>query len=220
MNPLPRVQQTRRTHAIRAALLGALALASHATAEITTFLNDEAGWLAAAGAVTTIDFVERSTPPGGIEHLYYNHYEPLGVLLTYPGGLDPSVPWWRRFDSTLPSFGPLLRDNGGLLYPVNTTGILGFRFDQPIHAFALVPLAISGGADTYFSLWLGGRFIGNRNLYTSQSSHRGLYSDEPFDEVRLNYQFSLDNIYFQTVPAPGVLAAMAIAMPVVRRRRR
>ncbi|MCX5650571.1 MAG: hypothetical protein NTU45_04165 [Planctomycetota bacterium] len=227
MNTLPRTPEFHRMHAICAALLAACALTPNATAAITRFNNNEAGWRAAAGTVTTIDFVDdNSAPPGGIENIYYDRYASLGVRLDYPFGFpsdfDHSIPFWRRYDSTVPGFGTNLRDNGGLMQFVNAlNGTLTFRFDQPIRAFAILPTI--GGTASMFSLFREGQWLGSKTIdgpNQNPYSHRGIYSDEPFDEVRLISQSEVDNIYFQTVPAPGVLAAIAIAMPMVGRRRR
>jgi hypothetical protein len=203
--------------ALTSSLVGsfaAFAAATHSFAEITPYVNNESGWLTAAGAVTTVDFVENS-PPG---YVYFDHYAASGVIFTRGGEpFNPAVPWWYRFDRTTDFFGPLISDNGGIASAVSQFP-LGLRFTAPIHAFAFKPLDLIGPWG--LTLYRSGVQIGGLVLGGLGPTHRGFYSDEAFDEVRFNGARYLDNIYFQTVPAPGVLAAIAIAMPMVGRRRR
>ncbi len=214
MNTLPRIPRPCQLRAIGFALLGASALSSHAAAAITTYINDEAGWLAAAGLVTTIDFVE-DTSPGWI---YFDHYAPVGVLLSHATPLDPTVAWWYRFDSGSPAGGSQLHDDGGL-WAFSSAPPLAFRFAEAIHAFAHLPMLNDGGADV--QLLREGQHIGWASLFGGPSgTHRGVYSTEVFDEVRFVNRWYIDDIYFQTIPAPGALAVLALAMPLVGRRRR
>jgi hypothetical protein len=194
-------------------LCGALLASSFAHAEITIFNNDFAGWQAAAGQVTTVDFVEDS-PPGFV---YFDHYASSGVLLHYQFPFDPTVPFWYRYDSTSAPFGAWLHDNGGISSGIDVP--LGFRFTEAIHAFAFLPPSNADGL--YLNLYREGVAIGGVVFQTAPwGTTRGVYSSEAFDEVRVSGNPRLDDIYFQTIPAPGALAVSALAMPLVARRRR
>jgi hypothetical protein len=194
-------------------LCGALLASSFAHAEITIFNNDFAGWQAAAGQVTTVDFVEDS-PPGFV---YFDHYASSGVLLHYQFPFDPTVPFWYRYDSTSAPFGAWLHDNGGVSSGIDVP--LGFRFTEAINAFAFRPPGNLGGSNVV--LYREGVTVGSAQIQQSPfGTPKGFYSSESFDEIRFVGTTRLDDIYFQTIPAPGALAVLALAMPLVGRRRR
>ncbi|MBI1304360.1 MAG: hypothetical protein GC172_11335 [Phycisphaera sp.] len=185
-----------------------------ANAEITIYNNDFAGWQAVAGQFTTVDFVEDSQPG----FVYFDHYASLGVLLHYEFPFDPAVPFWYRYDTTNSPYGAWLHDNGGILSTGNAPP-LRFRFTEAIHAFAALPPTNS--TILQLSLYRKGVAIGGVLFQSAPwGTTRGVYSSEAFDEVRFVGNWQIDDIYFQTIPSPGALAVLALAMPLVGRRRR
>jgi hypothetical protein len=190
------------------ALGAALLTTPIARAEITKFVNDFDGWQAAASSFTTVDFVENA-PPASV---LFDHFIDYGVLLHRPGSFNPAIPYWGRFTNQDSNY---IHDAGGLAAAVPHA----FRFLAPIHAFAYLPLSYGGGDAV--SLYLGGNFVANVvDPGQPIGLFRGLHSTSAFDEVRFSSILYLDDIYFQTVPAPGALALIALAAPLAGTRRR
>lgn len=195
------------------ATCGTLFACFSANAEITVFTNDFAGWKAVAGPFTTVDFVE-DVPPGFV---YFDHYASSGVLLHYQFPFNPAVPFWYRYDSTSAPYGAWLHDNGGLSSGIDVP--LGFRFTEAIHAFAFLPPGNEHGSSVV--LYRDGVAIGVAGFGQAPwGTTKGVHSSEAFDEIKFVGAWKLDDIYFQTIPAPGALAVLALAMPLVGRRRR
>ncbi len=191
------------------ALGAALLTTPIARAEITTFVNDFAGWQAAAGQFTTVDFIEE----GPSSLVLFDHFAVSGVLLHRTGYFDPALPYWYRFTDEIPQSN--LHDSGGL----SAQDPHAFRFLAPIHAFAYLPQ--TSGAGDSMGLYMGGVLVDIvLDLAQPIGVFRGVYSTVAFDEVRFSAKRFLDDIYFSTIPAPGALAVLALAMPLVGRRRR
>ncbi len=196
------------TSSARCAALVATQLAS---ATITTFTNDQAGWESAAGQFTTVDFVE-DAPAAPV---LFDHFVDSGVLLHRTGFFDRAVPYWYRFTNESQGAGQHLHDAGGL----SSADPQAFRFLIQIHAFAYLPLTNDGTA--IVALFREGVLLSNVYfIYNQVGVPRGIYSTESFDEVRFAGNLYLDNIYFSTIPAPGALAVAALTVPILRRRRR
>ena len=183
-------------------LCGSLAAAGVTSAGFVEFENDQAGWLAAAGVPTTIDFVLPESA------FLTDQYEHLGV--SFPQGNDVAFPWTG-----------FLTDGWGVEGSPFTFGDMIVQWDQPLYAIGcdfagLLKLELySGDTLLYTSTILG---------VTGLGQFGGIVSTVPFDRVRIwdpsDNGFALDNIHFVSVPAPAVAALLALAGWTPRRRRR
>jgi hypothetical protein len=180
-------------------------------AEISLFVNDFAGWQAAAGPFTTVDFVE-DAPAAPV---LFNHFANFGVLLNKTGYFDPALPYWYRFTNESGGEGPFLRDAGGL----SSASDQGFRFLAPVNSFGYLPLTTDSGS--FFHLFLAGAYLGTAGGAGQPiGAFRGIYSTVAFDEVRFASMRYLDNIYFSTIPTPGIIPLLTLAATFGGRRRR
>lgn len=199
----------------RIGALAAICVAPLAHASITQFVNNEAGWLVAAGAVTTVDCVEES--PNIYDFLRFDHFAAAGLLLSLnSGNFDHELALWVRFSSSAPQIGASLSDDGGLFVYTFPDRPIEFRFLQPIHAFAVLPPDHDGVG--LYSLFREGQPVGTGAFYATGSYHNGLYSTEAFDEIRFDSMQVIDNVYFQTIPAPGALSLIGLAAGRAGRR--
>ena len=196
-----------------AAFSAALLAAPRAGAEITFFLNDFAGWQAAAGPFTTVDFVENA-PAAPV---LFNHFESFGVLLHKTGYFDPALPWWGRITSETYGYGSMLHDAGGLAsMPANPHC---FRFLAPVHSFGYLPLMNEGGS--FFYLYLEDTLVAVvDDPWHPIGDFRGVHSTVAFNEVRFAALTRVGDIYFSTIPAPGVIPLLTLAAALGGRRRR
>jgi hypothetical protein len=201
-------------HVISSTAFGAALLAApRAGAEITVFVNDFAGWQAAAGPFTTVDFVENA-PAAPV---LFNHYESFGVLLHKSGYFDPALPWWGRITNETDFYGSMLHDAGGLASMPSSPHC--FQFLAPVHSFGYLPLMNSPG--DIFGLFHEGALVAVVNDYGQPiGAFRGVHSTVAFDEVRFAALTRVDDIYFSTIPAPGVISMLTLATALGRRRRR
>ena len=191
------------------AVLTACSAAGVASAAVTIYENDFAGWSAAAGPATSIGFTEypQGTP-------ITDQYELLGVTF---GGYAQSGP----FSDPMVLFGDgVLQDGAGLR---GNPGI-ELMFSEPMRAvgvdfpgFIRISL-FSGGTLVFHSLDFGGMPLGNFG---------GIVSEIAFDRVVLwqpqNGTVFIDTLYFATVPTPGaalpLVAALLGRLSHQRRRR-
>lgn len=201
-------------HAISSAAFGAALLAApRAGAEITVFVNDPSGWQAAAGPFTTVDFVENA-PAAPV---LFNHYESFGVLLHKSGYFDPALPWWGRITNETDVYGSMLHDAGGLASMPSSPHC--FQFLAPVHSFGYLPLMNGGGSPYY--LYLKDTLVAIvDDPWQPIGAFRGVRSTVAFDEVRFAALTRVDDIYFSTIPAPGVISMLTLATALGRRRRR
>ncbi len=183
-------------------------------ASITLFQNNLAGWQAAVGQSTTLDFVEEGA--GG--YVLFDHFASVGVLLHFPVPFDPAVGYWYRFTNEQSSH---LSDAGGIATSTSPPFPLSFRFLTPTHGFAFRHLDNQGSLGASFTLWNNGAQVGAGYFQDGPTGPtHGLYSTAQFDELRFTYgMVYLDNIYFQTTPAPSAIALLALAAPFGSRRR-
>jgi hypothetical protein len=196
--------------------LSAALLASPASASVVTYFNDYAGWSAAAGPTTMIDFV----PPGGTAQVVPgDFYQDLGVTLSGYWTNNP-VAW-----SLLPLGGSSSdgwhgRPSG---FPPQVMGAL--NFSEPIQAFAVDQVVASQMGVSFF---LGGVFISTVYIAVPQGQWNqnhffGWRTDFAFDRVVIEpggINGGADNVYFSTIPAPGAVALGVIATLAAERRRR
>ena len=193
--------QIRPIH-IAAATAACVLLSTTAQAALQEF-EDKAEWVDAVGGdFTTIDFT--GFPAGTIITDQYQH---LGVDFVS--------------DSQDRISGPI---NG---YPNDLWGLRGFTdvtlaFSSPIQWFAM-----DFPGDMRVELTLRGEHVANSGWFgMSGAGHfGGVISDQPFDGVRLldpvANTVDLDDIHFgPPIPAPGALAALALAGLAPRGRRR
>ena len=187
--------------------LGALALPTPlARADFIEYEQNFAGWLAAAGSYTTITFMGYSDGT-----LVTNQYSSLGVMFT-SADIDTI---------SGPSSFVYPQDGWGL----DGNAIIELTFAQPITAVGwhfpgiLKATFYLGQAQVAFDVQSG--FSGNAANFT------GFAGDLQFDRIRLfsdNFpqgNVNLDNLYFQTIPTPGVgVALIGLAFTRPQRRRR
>ena len=183
-------------------------LAAPLDASITTFLDQKASWLSAAGPTTFLDFI----PANGQQQVVPNDtYAGLGLTLdSAPAGFQLSL-------SSLSEF----QDGWGLV--VQNAFSPNFSFAQPIDAFALDMFKSPTGFVTCL-FYSGGVIVGTSTITVPINSfagyhHFGWTTDFQFDQVTVA-MFGVDNIYFPTIPAPPVVAILALTGLGLRRRRR
>lgn len=159
--------------------------------------NAQPDWQAAAGPTTFIGFTEYA--PGTTITDQYAH---LGVLF---GAGDPDF--------------ITVGDNGIL----NALTVADLRFTEPIHAFA-----VNMQSATRFKFYLGDTLVAEP-LGSYGIGFVGFTADFAFDRVVLwNYPqppplftwIFIDDIHFQTIPAPGAMALFGAAVLGIGRRRR
>ena len=182
-------------------------------ASITTFVDDKAGWAAAAGPYVKLDFV--ITPPDQQVPADY-WYPKYGITLAskhVPLGCD-----WYLFQ------------NGGSLDGWVSEAAGGFNpdpqsliFDTPRYAFAEEEWATF--LDTVgMSFYLGNQLVGVSMLQVDVFGPAGVHffgwkTSFAFDRIVFLHDDPIDNMYFD-IPAPGVLATLAGAGLLGRSSRR
>jgi hypothetical protein len=191
------------------AVLTACSAAGVASAAVTIYENDFAGWSAAAGPATNIGFTEypQGTP-------ITDQYELLGVTF---GGYAQSGPFGEPF---------VLFGDGFLQDGVGLRGNPGIEliFSEPMRA---VGVDFPGGIR--FKAYLGDTLIFQSFTFGGMplGNFGGFVSDTPFDRVILwmpqNGNVFIDTLYFATVPTPGaalpLVAALLGRLSHQRRRR-
>lgn len=186
----------RRRLARMTALTSVLATTAAARGGFIEFLDDEAGWLAAAGRFTTITFTE--LPKNTI---VTDHYADLGILFT-------------DANDNIDFGGAFVNDLWGL----DGNGDINVVFDTPQAWIAVdFPGAIA------FQLFRNGELIYSGGWGPSGFGHFfGIVSTtELFDAARIIDplgQAEIDDLHFG-VPAPGALWVLA-GMGVIGRGRR
>ena len=177
-----------------------------------TITNTLADWQALAGPnVTFIGFGEAPPPyPQTLTTQY------ASVGLTDPEPNDTMLGWvsdWSVDHVVL---------LGAPLMGVHVPSTITLAFSSPIHA-----VAVSYGPSTQFvDLLLGDTVVAaDVALPTFSSGVGGLYSTLAFDRYvlkpnnQLNGAAFIDDLWFESVPSPGVLYLLGVAIMAARRRR-
>jgi hypothetical protein len=186
------------------ASLVASVVVSSSSAQVIQYDDDFAGWSAAAGPYTTIDFV--GFPVNTFITTQYSH---LGAVFTNFGG--PEV----------------VRPFSMFAYPQDGYGVDGnfgieILFSEPMravgmHAPGFFEIQLFSGDEMIFdsTVLFGGQgpnFFGG--VASVQTFDRMRFVSGPVDDVYT------DNIYFSTVPGPAVGVVIFCGALVGRRRRR
>lgn len=185
---------------------------SQGYASITGFVNQLDAWRAAAGATTTVDFVE----PGPASWLLADHYISQGVTLDLSWAPTSISASWNRLTNDSPGYAGQFHDNGGLLgYAKGFNPALAFIFSEPIYSFAVTATTYSG-QPFYFYFYLGDEQVGFFNYRYSIDTLGGV-STVPFDRVATSMG-RVDDIHFGVVPAPST--AILLLLSTCARRSR
>ena len=173
--------------------IAALGVCLSASADVTKFTGNYGAWASAAGPHSTITFAEFQY------QAITTQYSDLGVLFTAD-----------ELNSTLLSPPTFPEDGWGM----DGNTIIELTFAEPIHAIGFHHPAYIG-----FVLWSGPNVSYTTEFFgTLQNRFGGITSDQPFDRVWMlpaNQDVGsvyLDNLYFSTIPAPGVAACLASAL--------
>jgi hypothetical protein len=183
------------------ACLFALATARTSFAGFTLFEGNFNAWSSAAGAHQTIGF--EGFP---VNTQITTQYLDMGVNFTPLDGPNVVQPFAPAF---------FLQDG----YGIDGNGGVEMVFESPTYSVA----AHNPGT------WRFHLFVGNTLVYDSGfvggsglNKFAGVVSTVPFDRVRLvsfaGDDVYMDNLYFSTVPGPGGIAVLGLAL--IRRRRR
>jgi hypothetical protein len=185
-------------------VIAALLLCFRSTADVTKFTGNYGTWASAAGPHSTITFAEYQW------QAITTQYSELGVLFTSD-----------ELNAT--EFDPVIYPEDGWGMDGNT--IIELTFAEPIHAIGFHHPAYVG-----LVLWSGSSVTYDADFFGSTANRfGGITSTQPFDRVwmlPLNQDVGsvyLDNLYFSTIPAPGVAGCLAAALMAAgfdRRRRR
>ena len=186
---------------------------SEGHAALTVFVNQLDAWRAAAGATTTVDFVE----PGPPAWVFADHYISQGVTLDLSWApSSPPYSNWNRLTNDSPGYAGQFHDNGGLLgYAKGFNPALAFIFSEPIYSFAVTATTYSG-QPFYFYFYLGDEQVGFFNYRYSIDTLGGV-STVPFDRVATS-MVRVDDIHFGVVPAPST--AILLLLSTCARRSR
>ena len=172
---------------------------SNARAELT-FYDNLAAWQSASGPTTKLGFDDLPQYT-----VLSTQYESQGITFGFG---DPDV-----INYIPGSF----EDGWGF----DGNCIVDMHLTQPISAFAAT---IPGGA--MFQFYLGGQLVGQMGFFVDQFA--GFTSDLAFDRVLMKPPLApppfcdevfVDDIYFQTIPAPGAGALLGVVLFGSRRRR-
>ncbi len=194
----------RRTRSGRLAAAGAAVLCAvgSANASVTVYAGDFGGWQqAVSGSFQTCDFL--GFP---LNTFITDQYAPLGVYFTNPGPNVVLGPSTSLFPQDLWGLGPV--------------GTLELTFLDPQHAVG----AHSPASWWKMRLYLGDTLVGQSYSQTGGASKFvGLTSDIAFDRVQFEATgggpVATDNIYFSTVPGPGAVGLLELALLTRSRRR-
>jgi hypothetical protein len=176
------------------------AFAESAFAVITNYTNKATWQSAVQQTFVTIDFT-------GFAHLepLTDQYASLGILFTDG---DDRI----RHHNNFPNDGQGLFGN-----PWSVT----VEFEQPQSA-----IGIEHWASTRFELYYHGASIGisQQFIHSGNGWFSGITSTMPFDKVRIYHpsggDTNVDDLFFSSIPTPGILPAFGILMLTQRRRRR
>ena len=182
-------------------------------AALTVFVNQLDAWRAAAGATTTVDFVE----PGPPAWVFADHYISQGVTLDLSWApSSPPYSNWNRLTNDSPGYAGQFHDNGGLLgVAPGFNSALAFVFSEPIYSFARTATATQANS-FYCYFYLGDEQVGFFS-YNYFAGTIGAVSDVPFDRVATSF-IKVDDIHFGVVPAPST--AILLLLSTCARRSR
>jgi hypothetical protein len=181
-------------------------------AALTVFVNQLDAWRAAAGATTTVDFVE----PGPAGYIYADHYISQGLTLDLSWTpTDPQYSYWYRLTNDSPGYAGQFHDNGGLKGVTPMNPALAFEFTEPIYSFARTAPATQASS-FYCYFYLGDEQVGFFT-YSHAAGTIGAVSDVPFDRVATSMGL-VDDIHFGVVPAPST--AILLLLSTCARRSR
>ena len=187
-----------------------------ATASITTFLDDQAGWSALAGASTEIDFV---SPNGGTYwFIAPDYYASLGIQLStkHVPQAGPGQ-WYGEFGN---SYGDHWQGYTAAGFSNDAPAV---NFFSPRRAFAY---SKTSGAFSPISIdfFYQGNLLSSSTIVTPSGTPEGIHSygwvtSFDFDRIVLGGDGGMDSVYITTIPAPSGVGIIAIALTFGRRRR-
>ncbi len=182
-----------------------LAGSAPASASLTIYDGNFDGWSAAVGAVTKVGFDDLAP-----NEWVTTQYASLGITFGFG---DPDI------HDMIP--GTFIDGHG-----IDGNCVVDMRFGSPIYGFG----AVFPGLPK-FQLYLGSTLVESTGFFVGSPGHfTGVATTTAFDRVLMSGTFvpppfpcsqvAVDDVYFQTIPAPPSAAAMLIAVLTAGRRSR